>query len=160
LLRNAAGHSQYRWDGGDEKLIDLRTGAVWTLGELEDRMHALAAAVTGAEAGYCAFLVDQEVDLDPPAWLRTGEAPAAVQLLAEAMLGAYGFEVMEVSSTGGELVIGGGPKPDALRLLPPLAGLVAVIVNDESCACGHRTARSSSRWRLKPCGRRRRHAMS
>jgi hypothetical protein len=129
-LRNAAAHAQFRYDRTTETVIDLRDGHTWSLDEFESRMHALVAGISGIEAGYCAFLIDREIDLGTPTWLRNGEAPAAVQFFAQASLGAYGYEVLQVNADASAIWVA-GDVDDPARLLPALAGLCATTITGE-----------------------------
>jgi hypothetical protein len=126
-LRNACGHAQYRWEASTETLVDLRTEQRWALEELEDRMDGLVAGITGTDTGYCASVVDRQIELPEPSWLRSGEAPAAVQFLAAAILGACGQEVIAVNQDSSEIVLA-AEAVDPATVLPALAGLAASTV--------------------------------
>jgi hypothetical protein len=131
-LRNAAGHSQYRWDPDRETVIDLRTAATWSVEELEDAIDRLVGAIAGLDAGYSCFVVDGQVELDPPDWLRTGDAPYASLLLTEATLGAYGLHVVDATADGSQILVEEPDRVDPTRILPPLAGIISLLSPPET----------------------------
>jgi hypothetical protein len=83
--------------------------------------------VIGADAGYSCFLAGGAVELAPPQWLASGEAPQANVLLAEALFAAFGFRVIGVADLGATVTIESPGKPDKTRLLLPLGGISAVL---------------------------------
>ena len=125
-LRNAAAHAQYVWNATSEEICDLRTGARWAVGEIDQRMHDLVGALSGSDAGYGCFSVANAIDLPLPTWAEGAGSPFFSHFIAEAAFGAYGFIVENVSDTGDELTLAPVHAPDPMRLLPPLAGFAAL----------------------------------
>jgi hypothetical protein len=131
-LRNATSHAQYRWDAVAEKVIDLREGHEWTREEFEARIDALVSAVGGADAGYACFIAGMDQQLPVPDWLKRGEVPEALQLIATATFGAYGFKVVSVRDAGATIVIEHTDELELVRLMAPLGGQAALVSQAEA----------------------------
>jgi hypothetical protein len=126
-LRNATAHEQYRWDAEAEGVQDLRTGQRWTLEQVERSVLGLIGAVIGADAGYSCFLAGGQIELAPPSWLATGEAPYANTILTEAVFATFGFRVVALTDLGATVAIEAPPEADKTRLLLPVAGISALL---------------------------------
>lgn len=122
-LRNACGHSEYRWDAETEEVHDMRTDQRWSVAELEASVAAMGAAIAGADAGYSCFLAGGRVEMRAPQWAADGGAAGLSALIAEANFGAHGFRVVEVRDQGLTVVIEDGGKLDKMTLMSTLGGM-------------------------------------
>lgn len=132
-LRNAAGHAQYTWDAEAEEVVDLRTSQRWDLDALTRIVDALLGAVAGTDAGYACFLVGRAIEIPLPTWAEGAGGAFLVELLAQALFAARGFEVCEISPDGGRIVLAADTERDLSRLVPVLAGLGAIATATTFC---------------------------
>jgi hypothetical protein len=117
-LRNAAGHSQYRWDRQAEEVEDLKTGQRWGVDDLEARTEALSDSVLGLDAGYLCGLIAAGIDFAAP---REEVDPTLRALLVEAAFAVAGYELAELSQDSATASI----RVDAEASLPALMTAVA-----------------------------------
>lgn len=121
-LRNACGHSQYRWDEEAEEVVDMRTAQRWSLETLEASVATLGAAIAGADAGYSCFLTSGMTKVEVPNWARGGSGTLA-WIVAKANFSLHGFEVVEVGGGGLTVTIEDGGEIDTMGLMSTLGGM-------------------------------------
>lgn len=132
-LRNASGHSQYRWDGEGTSIEDLKTGRRWSLEELAEKVDSLVNAVVGVDAGYCCFALGENLAERPPARASSGHSPEIVGLLGEAIFSASGYEVLDLVDGGADVMVASaGDRSDLTALMTALASLSMVIPDEDA----------------------------
>jgi hypothetical protein len=122
-LRNACGHSEYRWDAETEEVHDMRTDQRWSVAELEASVAAMGAAVAGADAGYSCFLASGRADIRAPLWAQGGGEAAMAGVVVAATFSAHGFRVVEVRDQGLTVMIEDGGELDKMSLMSTLGGM-------------------------------------
>jgi hypothetical protein len=129
-LRNAAAHSQYRWDGDTLELHDLRTDQRWTLEELTVAVEDLYGAVFGLDAALACVSVRDDVagELDNPA--ARADVRELVAVLARGLFAAQGLRVLDLTNDLADVVID-ADRVSVRQAIPVLGGL-AVLVSEET----------------------------
>jgi hypothetical protein len=122
-LRNACGHSEYRWDVATEEVHDMRTDQRWSVAELEASVAAMGGAVAGADAGYSCFLAAGLAEIRTPRWAQNGGGAAMASVVAAANFSAYGFHMVEVQDQGLTVIIEDGSEIDKMSLMSTLGGM-------------------------------------
>ena len=114
-LRNACGHSQYRWDAETEEVEYLKTGRRWNIDELATATEALGNAVVGVDAGFCCGVLAAEIETGTPA------TPEITAVLSEANFAVAGYELTALDQKGADATVAGVDRSDLTPLMTALA---------------------------------------
>lgn len=131
-LRNAAAHAQYRWNNETLEVVKTDSGKRWGVEALERRVDSLVGSVVGVDAGFCCFAIGRHLADQTPGWLRSGEAPQAVELLGTALFAASGYSDVEISDGGATVTVSGANRDDLTTLMTPLGGFSFIVPEAEA----------------------------
>ncbi len=124
-LRNAAAHSQYRWDTEKDEVRDLKTGQSWSRERLERTVDSLVSALAGFDAAWACLVVREDLEVTP-SWLGEADAGDVTILSATFSFSAHGFTVTDIEDGGATVVIAHPDATDPTLLVPPLTGMITI----------------------------------
>jgi hypothetical protein len=113
-----------------ERLTEHPEEAAVFIDELETAAKRLLSALAGVEAGYCAGIVAETLQVRTPGWMHAADAQYAVELMARILLGGVGVELQEIGPDGSEIVVAPMRQDrqiDPARLMTAVAGLRILV---------------------------------